>query len=264
VRKVKARAVGVDQAALLLHVAAQHFAQGLVHDVRDRVVAHGGSAHSGVHLGLHGVTHIQGALFERAVVAEHVGLDLERVAHRKTGRAAGDDALVTHLAAAFGVERGRVQHDHAVLACFQGCGACPVYVDCYDFCSLGKVFVARELVGHAGVLQRLVHLELACGAGLGLLLFHGGFEARLVHLHVALAAHVVGQVEREAIGIVQLEGHVTGSPHHRRKTFRSICGYCNQHLLGSRKFLFKEHVLSFGNVFGVIQALRPTIFFATV
>ncbi|MNT49640.1 hypothetical protein D3C72_1865050 [compost metagenome] len=116
--EVEARAVGIDQAALLLHMAAQHFAQGLVHDVRDRVVAHGGSAHGGVDLGLHRVAHVQRALFERAVVAKHIGLDLERVAHRKTGRAAGDHPFVTHLAAAFGVERGRVEHHHARLTMF--------------------------------------------------------------------------------------------------------------------------------------------------
>ena len=33
VRKVKTGALGVHQAALLLHMAAQHFAQGLVHEV---------------------------------------------------------------------------------------------------------------------------------------------------------------------------------------------------------------------------------------
>ncbi len=191
-------------------MAAQHFAQGLVHDVRDRVVAHGGGAHGRVDLGLHRVAHVQGALFQRAVVAEHIGLDLEGVAHRKTGRAAGDHALVAHLAAAFCVERGRVQHHHAVLTSLQGCSACPVYVDCYDFCSFCKMLIAGELVGRAGVFQRLVHLELAGRAGLGLLLFHGGLEAGLVHFHVALAAHVVGQVEREAIGVVQLEGHFAG------------------------------------------------------
>lgn len=75
VGKVKARALGVDQRALLLHMVAQHFAQGLVHDVRDRVVAHGGRTQLRVHLGLHGIAHLEAAGLQHAVVAEHIGLD---------------------------------------------------------------------------------------------------------------------------------------------------------------------------------------------
>ena len=40
VREVEARALGVHQRALLLHVRAQHLAQRLVHQVRGAVVAH--------------------------------------------------------------------------------------------------------------------------------------------------------------------------------------------------------------------------------
>jgi hypothetical protein len=72
------------------------------------------------------VAHVERAFFERAVVAKHVGLDLLRVAHRKPGRATGDEfALVAHLAAAFGVERRGVQHDHTVLTGFQLCTLTP-------------------------------------------------------------------------------------------------------------------------------------------
>ena len=46
VREVEARALGVDQRALLLHVRAEHLAQRLVHQVRRRVVAHRAAARS--------------------------------------------------------------------------------------------------------------------------------------------------------------------------------------------------------------------------
>jgi hypothetical protein len=75
VGEVEAGALGIDQRALLLHVAAQHFAQGLVHQVGGRVVAHG-AARARRRPWRHGVAHLQRALDERAVVAEHVGLDL--------------------------------------------------------------------------------------------------------------------------------------------------------------------------------------------
>jgi hypothetical protein len=40
--------------------------------------------------------------------------------------------------------------------------------------------------------------------------FHGGIEACTVHIHAqaALAAHIGREIEREAVGIVQLEGHI--------------------------------------------------------
>jgi hypothetical protein len=41
----------VHQRTLLLHMAAQHLAQGLVHQVGGAVVAHGGGAQRGVHPG---------------------------------------------------------------------------------------------------------------------------------------------------------------------------------------------------------------------
>ena len=71
-----------------------------------------------------------------------------------------------------------------------------------------QALVAGEGVAGARVLQRAVHLELARRAGLGFLLVHGGGKAGLVHAHLALAAHVFGQIQRKAVGVVQLEGHL--------------------------------------------------------
>jgi hypothetical protein len=62
---------------------------------------------------------------EHTVVTKHIGLDFLRVGHLKQARAAKDGALVTHLAAAFGVERRGVQHHHPVLTMFQACTLIP-------------------------------------------------------------------------------------------------------------------------------------------
>jgi hypothetical protein len=51
VREVEARLLGIDQRAFLLHMAAEHLAQRLVHQVRRRVVAHGARARQHVHPG---------------------------------------------------------------------------------------------------------------------------------------------------------------------------------------------------------------------
>jgi hypothetical protein len=62
--------------------------------------------------------------------------------------------------------------------------------------------------GRAAVGQAGGHLELAGRAGLLALAVHRGVEAGFVHRHAALAADVGRQVEREAVGVVQLEGGV--------------------------------------------------------
>ena len=73
-----------------------------------------------------------------------------------------------------------------------------------------QLLVADEGVAIPRVLQRLVHLELASGAALGLLRFHGGMETCRIHFDTGFAADVGRQVQRKTIGIVQLEGHITG------------------------------------------------------
>ena len=79
VRKVETGFIRINQRTFLLHVCTQHFAQSLVHDVGDRVVAHGGGTQLRIHLGLHGIAHLEAAGLQHAVVAEHIGLDLECV-----------------------------------------------------------------------------------------------------------------------------------------------------------------------------------------
>ena len=84
VREVEARALGIDQRALLLHVRAQHLAQRLVHQVRDAVVAHGLGALVGVDARVERVAERDRAFDHAHLVAEHVGLDLGGVLHHRT------------------------------------------------------------------------------------------------------------------------------------------------------------------------------------
>ena len=208
VGEVEARLLGIHQAALLLHVAAQHLAQRLVHQVRDAVVALGGGAARGVHAGLYGVAHLQRALLHHAVVAVHVGLDLLRVFHAELHAFGIQHAGVAHLAAAFGVERRGVEHHDAALAGLEGIGRRAFVVERDHLAGVHQLVVAGEHVGRAAVLHLLVHPELAGRAAGGLLLRHGFVKAGHVHGDAALAAHILRQVQREAVGVVQLEGHV--------------------------------------------------------
>jgi hypothetical protein len=105
VRKVEAGLVGIDQRALLLHVRPSTSRSALC--IRCvtlwlRMVA----ARRAVHLRLHAVAHLQAAGLQRAVVAEHVGLDLD-VSVTAERAPPAVIAPIAHLAAGFGVERGR-------------------------------------------------------------------------------------------------------------------------------------------------------------
>ena len=135
------------------------------------------------------------------------------------GAAGADDALVGELAAALGVERGAVEHDLDRRCPRPPRGPrTPSTRRPTTVASAVGLVVAEELdlagllqeppedrdVGVAGLLRR--------GVGLGpvALLLHQAAEALLVDLEALLGRHLQGQVDREAVGVVQLERLVAG------------------------------------------------------
>ena len=128
------------------------------------------------------------------MVAKHVAFDFLCIGHIKLHVTSRDHASVAHLATALRVERRGAQHHHTRLPrghCFNraainiqaqhsGCGA--------------QMLVAHKGVGRAGVVQRLVHFELACGTRLVFLARHGGIKASGVHLYLTLATNILCEV----------------------------------------------------------------------
>ena len=148
VRKVEARFPGVHERPLLLHVRPQHLAQRLVHQVSGRMIAHGALAPRRVHARRHLVAHGEPPGRERAVVAEHVGLDLLRVGNGEGAARRDELARVADLAARFGVERGLVQHHDRGVARGDGWHRSPFLVEGRHFRVIErKRFVAAELGG---------------------------------------------------------------------------------------------------------------------
>ena len=113
--KVKARAIGRDQRPFLLHMVAQHLAQGLVHQVRGAVVAHGGAACSSIDPSLHRCAQTQYALLQLTVVSMHIGLDLAGVGHLKNERLGQQLPGVANLPSGLGIKRRGIEHHHARL-----------------------------------------------------------------------------------------------------------------------------------------------------
>src|SRR5690606_29088953 len=137
---------------------------------------------------------------------------LLRVANLDAESVAGDHALIADLAAGFAIKGRLVDHHRDLVAgrCSLDRGAVPDQRG--DHALRGPGRVAEEL-GRAELLAQLEPYGLGGGlartlparARLGLLSLHGGLEARRVDADAALAQRILRQIEREAIGIVELE-----------------------------------------------------------
>ena len=210
VAEVEARLVLVDERALLLHVRPQHLAQRLVHEVRRRVMAHGAVALVEVDLRRDRIADRELPRLHRAVMAEHVGLDLLRIAHLEEGEARAafrELAAIADLAARFGVERRAVEDDDAFFADAEALHRRSVLVERDDAAFLGARLVAAESRLDAAILELRAALELARRARALLLRGHRRVEAFHVDREAALTPDVRGHVDREAVGVVELERH---------------------------------------------------------
>ena len=149
-------------------------------------------------------------------MAEDVGLDLLRVVHGEKRQARAGSrklAAIADLAAGLRVERRAVEDDDALLPGGQRIDRGAVAVERDHPAFLGQRVVTVEHRLGAGIAQASGRLEAGRGARAAALLVHRRVEPCLVDRDAALAAHVGGEVEREAVGVVQRE-----------------CGFAGQHL----------------------------------
>ena len=208
VAEVEAQTLTVDQRALLLNVLAQHLTQRGVQQVGGRVVQRGGLTHAGLGLGLDAGADGEAALGHHAVVQEGAA-GLGGVTHVEAHAGALEITAIADLAAGFGVERGLIQHHHALLAFGEAVDSSTCLEQGNDLAAAAGAFVAEEAGVGVDLDQRVViHAEGAGGTGALTLRFHLALEAFFVHRQLALAGDVGSQVDREAVGVVQLEHHI--------------------------------------------------------
>ena len=208
VAEVETQALTVDQRAFLLDVIAQHLTQRGVQQVGRGVVQRGGLAHAGLGFGLDAGADTQAALGHHTVVQEGAA-GLGGVAHVETHASTFQVAAVADLATGLSVERGLIQHHHALFAFGEAVDRSTGLEQGNDLAAAAGAFVTEE----AGVAINLdqgvvVHAEGAGGTGALTLRFHFTLEALFVHRQLALAGDVGSQVDREAVGVVQLEHHI--------------------------------------------------------
>ena len=171
-----------------------------------------------VHLEAHVVANPQHPLLDAPHVHVHVAQLFVDVGDGDAGAAGADhDPGVAYLAAGFPIKGALVADDRDPGAGLGLLHRLAIDDDGRDL-ALGALRLIAQEVGGAGFLadgepHRLGRRLAGAGpglAGLGALALHGGVEARHVDAETARAQRVLGEVEGEAEGIVQLECDLAG------------------------------------------------------
>ena len=214
VAEVEPEAVGRHQRALLADLVAENGAEGGVEQVRPRVVAAQGVTAGSVDGG-QGVLSGEDLAGDRRPVRGQTGQCRHGVVDECGTRLGHDGPDVTELATALGVERRAVEEDLDVA------GALGVVVgEDGDHTGRGGVPVGGLAHEHGAALEvedRAVGLVAGRGAtgpgrgpGLRALPLHGVLEAARGRPRPRLLGDLDGELHREAVGVVEPEGHIAG------------------------------------------------------
>ena len=198
-------------------MGSEHLAQRGVEQMGRRVMAAGGGAQLGVDDGDELFADGDGLARSDLVRADALHGRVHAFDFGDDHGAVGgvEPAFVANLAAALGVEGSVVEDEFGR---FSGAefaarlGRSTTMARTSQFGGL-LLLVAFE----DGLRQRgkdrgcgLLRAALPTGAGGGALLFHGGVEAGLIEVNALIAGGIGHEVERQAEGVVELEGFVSG------------------------------------------------------
>ena len=209
--EVESQFVRVDQRALLGNVLAQNIAQRRVQQVRGRVVALGTFTAGMINPRIYfqageQLTLNQGADMQ-VVIPFFAG-----VGYLEAATAPGQQAGITHLATGLRVERRALQYHHTLITSFR---VTLFAVDQHR----ADTFMAIDVVitGKLGLaLDRdaggiVVDTKLAGGTSPIALGLHGFFVAFVIQSQATLAGNIVGQIDREPVGVVKSKHGFTGN-----------------------------------------------------
>ena len=149
---------------------------------------------------------------------EEVTEFLLRLRHPEQGTlGAADDALIADLSARLAIERRLVEHDFGLIALGQRSDFFAGLEDAADFAFRRFRLVAEEL-RRADTVLDLEPMRFGGGIArtlpgpsrLFLLTLHRGVEASEIDADAARLQSILGQIEREAEGVVELERDIAG------------------------------------------------------
>ena len=198
-------------------MAAQHAAQGLVKQVRGRVVPSDGTAPFVVHARLHRVAHRKAPREDLHLVDNQPPAADHCFGHFCLAAGRRDGAGVAHLSALLAVESRGVEDNLPLHPFLQGIRFLPVHHNGCDGAGRLGAFVPHKKSIPEALVQLAVYvarqgapLLLAGSPGALLLGRHLPVEARLVNGEPVLVGDLHGQLQGEAVGIVEHKGHVAG------------------------------------------------------
>ena len=211
VGKVKTQEVGIHQRARLMHMLAQHIAEGAVQQMGRAVRAAEGHAALGITRHSNTVAYRSRTAEHDTVVHEFAALVFLYAADLEKETVLRDGSRVGQLSAHLGIQHTAVK-DQNGLCTFRCKFAGLVAADNgEDLCLTGIEIITEKFrlgdvlseadAGPAQIAQCLTGL-----AGTQTLLLHQGAEAVFIHGVSGVLAHLLRQVGREAVGIIQFEG----------------------------------------------------------
>ena len=216
-REVEAQPLRRDHRALLGDMAAEDLAQALMQQMRRRMVGADLGAPAMIDDQVQRHARLHRARLHLAAMDEQPLGEFLRVGDDDLDAVAAHDAGVAELAARFAVERRLVEDDGHLVAGARCRDLGTVAHHRHDR-ALGPLGVVAKELRRADALADREPDRLGRGftgtgpalARLGLLPLHGGVEGVEIDLDAALAQRILGQIQREAVGVVELEGGLAG------------------------------------------------------
>ena len=216
-REVKTETIRCNQRALLLYMAAQHRLQRLLQQMGRAMVLAGVCVLLRCHLQGYLIGYLEHTLGHTSHMANLAAAELDGILYLELAVLGTDHTGITLLTAHGSVERGLLYENGSALAVGQrlcqlavggqygNLGLCGQAVIAYK----GRSHLRIDLIVHGSVCAHVVghRAGLSC---LDTLLLHGCLKTILVYGKSLFFQDLLGQVYREAIGIIQLEGILTG------------------------------------------------------
>ena len=218
--EIEAQTVRGIFGATLGSLRAELFAQSLMHHVCCGVSASDGATTLQVDIRVDRGTDHERAFGQTALMDDQILDGLLHVVDFKHRAVVGDNlALVGELTASLGVEGGAVEDDLDVRRAGHRRHRTLAFLHDAEHGGTARKIGVSEEVDRLGerLLEIVVDAQInvvalleRVGACTGLLFVHELAELRLVDLNALFLGHFKGELNREAVGIVELEGVLTG------------------------------------------------------
>ena len=212
-REVKTDKACVNKLSCLLNVGAERFAKSRLKKMCRRMIALYSVSLVGVNLCRNGGIHRKAfAAYKPSVMKNNTVSCLGCCGNLKHGIAAGDCAGITDLTAAFAVKRGTVKNERCSLSLRDE--ICLFAVN--NYCKYLAFACKRFIADKSSLFQSLCHVSgalpgfspcvLTGGTCHFSVFFNKALEFFLVNAQALFGKKLFCQVNREAVGILKLEG----------------------------------------------------------